>query len=417
MTDSVMATWERTTTPGESGVWIGWLPWAAFAQMLPAMLLMPAVRPLFADRGAPESAMHAFMSLNMLGAALAAPWVARRIDRARSRRALLATLCVLDAVLIALMATPLPIAWILALRTLEGASHVGALSVLMTEAAARAQQRTRSSLMGAMGAGIMAAVAAGSALGALLVHYHWVLPFLLAAVLSLSVGAVASARMTSSQAPERPRRADSPRSSFGDLWVPLGGAFVARFSVGCLVVTFALFAHRVHGLDDRTIGLLFSCMTVTFAALTYPATWLGRRSSTALVLLVGALAYALALALLPLSRPTLLWWAMVVGGAGSAGILGAILCYLGELPKERRAQGMAWFNGLGCLGMLLGPAVAGIVSAALRSADDPSRPYRVVFQVAASSILLWVAVASSWLLSRTRSEVSQRLGARSMHAK
>ena len=41
-----------------------------FVQMLPATLLTPAVRPLFAGlHGGAEGPMHAFMSLNMIGAA------------------------------------------------------------------------------------------------------------------------------------------------------------------------------------------------------------------------------------------------------------------------------------------------------------------------------------------------------------
>ena len=51
-----------------------WLIAAVFLQMLPATLLAPAIRPLFAElHGGAEGPMHAFMSLNMLGAILTTP--------------------------------------------------------------------------------------------------------------------------------------------------------------------------------------------------------------------------------------------------------------------------------------------------------------------------------------------------------
>ncbi|HEX7603260.1 MAG TPA: hypothetical protein VF316_16695, partial [Polyangiaceae bacterium] len=73
------------------------LPLLVFAQMLPATLLTPAIRPLFAALHAgDERGMHAFMAVNMLGGILMAPWLARRADvRARPER-LLAMIAALD---------------------------------------------------------------------------------------------------------------------------------------------------------------------------------------------------------------------------------------------------------------------------------------------------------------------------------
>src|SRR5689334_9882525 len=80
-----------------------WLVAAVFLQMLPATLLAPAIRPLFAEfHGGAEGPMHAFMSLNMLGAILTTPLVARLVSSANANRSArwLMTLAGLDAVLL-----------------------------------------------------------------------------------------------------------------------------------------------------------------------------------------------------------------------------------------------------------------------------------------------------------------------------
>src|SRR5882672_4166931 len=92
-----------------------------FVQMLPATLLTPAVRPLFAGlHGGAEGPMHAFMSLNMIGAAFMAPIVGHLSDRRAWRAGLLGALAAADAILLALLPLPLPVPAVLVLRTLEG---------------------------------------------------------------------------------------------------------------------------------------------------------------------------------------------------------------------------------------------------------------------------------------------------------
>ena len=82
--------------------------------MLPATLLTPAIRPLFASlHGGNEGAMHAFMALNMLGGFLCAPLVAVLATRLASRTTALAMLVGVDAILLSLLALPLPTAIVL----------------------------------------------------------------------------------------------------------------------------------------------------------------------------------------------------------------------------------------------------------------------------------------------------------------
>ena len=115
-----------------------WLIAAVFLQMLPATLLAPAIRPLFAQvHAGAEGPMHAFMSLNMLGGILITPLIARLASSgsAASLGRWVMLLAGLDALLLIAVSMPLATPLVLVLRTIEGAAHLGAASLLLARAA------------------------------------------------------------------------------------------------------------------------------------------------------------------------------------------------------------------------------------------------------------------------------------------
>jgi MFS family permease len=368
------------------------LPLFIFVQMLPVTLLIPTVRPLFAERGDSESVMHAFMSLNMLGAAIAAPLVGRFIDAGNLRRRAIFVLALADALLILSFSASLPAPLLLVFRFLEGAAHISVLTMLMAEAAARAREQNRPKLVGLAGAAIMGAVAFGSAIGAAILSFGPGAVLLTGGLLSLSIALLAPSQMG--------EHIPAPRSKFSelfqagrDLWVSVGAAFVARFAIGCLVVTFALYAHHEHNLSDQEIGVLFSAMTITCFLATYPAARLSDRWSPACVLTLGAGLYAVSLALLVFVGAGQLFALMVAGGLGCAGIFSAALAHAAQRSSAQRGMVMALFNGAGCIGMLLGPPIAGITAAFGKTADDPNRGYEAALLVAAISVAIWFFVS------------------------
>jgi MFS family permease len=356
--------------------------------MLPATLVVPAIRPLFASlHDNNVSAMHAFMSINMAAAVLTAPWIGRLADRtARPGRAI-AVLTLADAVLLAIIAMPLPLPLVLTLRALEGAAHVGASTMLMHEAARRARVAREGKTMGLAGAAIIFAIAAGNALGGATVTLDPFVPFAAAAAIAGAVSLSATRIAPSAAAP--PETA-SASFRWRDVAVPVSAAFIERFAVGCIVVSFALFAHSIHQLSDAQVGMHFFALTFTFGIAVAPLGRLADRISRSALLAAGALLYGtslIAIAFLP--RQALLP-AMIAAGIAAAMMFVPALASVAAGSRHRGAA-MALFNAAGCLGMMLGPIISGIVIAAAR--DVGARAYAAPSIVAGCASLLWVLSA------------------------
>lgn len=387
-----------------------WLIAAVFLQMLPATLLAPAIRPLFAQyHGGNEGPMHAFMSLNMLGAIVTTPLIARLVSAGRDGTPVrwLMALAGFDAILLVVVSLPLAVPLVLGLRILEGAAHLGASTLLLARAAAYKPLVGAGRAMGMAGGAVMLAIAFGSGLGGLLVGVSARLPFFVGASLSALV-AMAAPFLYSSTLPSEPSPAlPARRPSWKDANVlgPLSAAFVERFTVGLIIVTFALFATRAHGLSDRSVGLLYSMLMLPFALLMYPASRLGDRTPRSALLGLGMLLYGAALTSLALAPTALLPLSMSLAGIASSFVYGTVLCYAATLvPSESRGRMMALVNMAGALGMFLGPMCGGILVAMGRGGDDPLTAYRNVFYLAGGVCALWVVLQSRWLASRLHAE-------------
>jgi len=358
-------------------------------QMLPATMLTPAVRPLFASHHAGrEGAMHAFFALAMAGAILGTPLVVRR-------RPPLRALILLDGLLLALLPLPLPTALVLALRFLEGAAHVGTTTCLMALAAEHARREGCTRTIPGAAAAIGVAVALGSAVGGLAVHLGGPrAAFAVGTALLLVVAALAPAQARgTASATLRPSSLDP---------TAFASAFLGRFLVGCLVVTFALFAHRVHRLGDGTIGALFAAVTVPFALASYPLGRIAGRGHADALASYGAIAAGAGLLLLGYCTTALLPLPMVVFGLGGAALFASAV-ERSSTGSGDRARAMGALQVAGCVGMLLGPIVAGVVAALTRSAADAARAPRAVFLLGAGvsvAFALFCQVRARTLLNR-----------------
>lgn len=388
---------------------ISWVIAAVFLQMLPATLVAPAIRPLFASlHGGAEGPMHAFMSLNMLGGILTTPFIARLVSSGRASASWLRGLALLDMALLLAVAMPIATPLVLVLRTIEGAAHLGASTLLLARAASFKPVLGAGRAMGLAGGAVMMAIALGSGLGGLLVAFSPQLPFVVGAALALLAGSVAplvyATRLEETAIKTSTETRPSLRSA--DVWGPLTAVFVERCTVGMIIVTFALFATRVHGFSDRAVGLHYSLLTLPFALLMYPASRLGDFWPRGLLMGAGAIAYGGAIASLALVSGGSLGVSMLMAGVASSLLYGSVLCYAATLVSAAaRPRMMAWVNTAGALGMLVGPALGGIIATVAKSEADPAHAYRFVFLAAGSLAGFWFLLMAPWLFQRIRSEM------------
>lgn len=364
--------------------------------VLAGTMLIPAVRPFFAAvHGGSEGAMHAFFSVNMLGAALGAPLLSSLADRTGQRRRLAVLLGLVDALLLLACALPLPVGLVLGFRFLQGAATVGALSVVMGLAREESSGEGHGGTMGAIGGSVVAAIALGAPLGTLLLKAGPLAPLWASAAVSAVVaGGCLALPEGGAPAPRgRMRRLlqENPALRLPALFV---GA--ERFAVGCFVVTFSLYAHGALGLSDARIGMLFSWFLVPFALASWPMGLLAGRVAREKLLAAGGLVYGLSFLALGQVGAGALAPVLFLAGLASAALYSPSLCLAAELaPPALRGTSMGLLNAAGSVGMMLGTATGGMLSAGLMRADfGRVEASAWVFRLAGAALL--GVLAASW---------------------
>lgn len=342
-----------------------------FCSMVGSTMVIPVVRPLFAalHHGA-EGPTHAFMSVNMLGAAVGAPLLGLAADRWGHRRLLVLVLCLVDGLLLWMCSLPLPLGLVMVARTVQGAANVGNLSILMGALGRIHRKERGNGSVGLLGAATIAAVAAGAPLGTWLMGMGVAVPLQVGAALAVAVGVCAPWFLPAQVAPSSgPRNLPALLRQHRGLRLPAMWMGVERFTVGCFVVTFSLYAHHVLGLDDQRTGTLYSMMLLPFALLTWPMGLLAARAGPRGLLYAGAAVYGAAFLGLALTPPGVFPMLLVCAGVASAALYaGALYAGAQAAPEALRVSAMAVLNAGGTLGMLAGTAGAGVASALMQRA-------------------------------------------------
>lgn len=367
------------------------LPMLAFGNVLAGMLLIPAARPLLAAHfPGSEGALHAFFSVNMLGAALGAPFVSWLADRLGSRRSMAVMLSVLDGSLLLACLLPLPLWAVLALRTLQGAAGVGALSIVMGAARGAGPAAAHGGAMGRMAAAVVAGIALGAPLGTLLLGLGAPWVFAVAALIALGV-ALGCVGLETAAREKTPR---SVRAVAAVVKLPALFVGAERFAVGCFVTTYSLYAHQALGHSDRQVGAGFSVFLLCFALSSWTVGRSAGRLSPSAVLAGGALLFGLGFVSLGFVGEAGLWPTLGLMGFASGGIYTPSLCLASlPVPPAQRSTAMGLLNAAGTLGMMLGTALAGIVSVALmHSGWDRASASSAIFVVA--GLAQWAALAA-----------------------
>jgi MFS family permease len=370
----------------------------ALLMLLPVTLPVPVLRELVADRfGVSELLTSLFMSINMVGAVLAAPLAGALADRFGRRPLWIGAALALDALCFLGLTRDVPFALFLAIRFVEGAAHIFALSLLLGLASGARPPAQRGLVMGATGSGLLLGVASGAPLGGRLGEADPLVPLYLGAAV-VAVAAVLAPlllRETEGRETERPGFGEIARLVRASpiVAIPLLFSFADRFSVGFFTSTFPLFLRGVHELPPTRIGLLIAIFMLPFAALSFPFGIVSQRTSRALLMCGGSFVYGCLVASLGLWPTAALVPVMLVTGTAAAVMFVPSLLLTNEaLPDSVGTTAMGAFNAAGSLGFIVGPVTGGLVSQTVADSWGWPAGYAAAFAVAGSfEILLGAA--------------------------
>jgi MFS family permease len=379
----------------------------AAAVMLPVTLPVPVLRELVQRRfEVSELATSLFMSINMVGAALAAPLAGAFADRFGRRRELVVGALLADALAFAALRAPVGFPLFLAIRFLEGCAHIAALSLLLATASHARPEAQRGRTLGLVGGGMMLGVALGAPLGGWLGRADPLRPLLAAAALALAASVLAALGLREAGGSgRRPPLRELVRTvrAHGALAVPLAYSFVDRFTVGFFTTTLSLFLSRIHTLSPARIGLLITGFMIPFALLSYPFGRIAERRSRVALVCGGSTLYGLGTASLTLWPAGALPAVMPAVGIFAAVMFVPSLLLTVELaPAAVRSTAIGAFNAAGSLGFILGPLAGGLVSESVAASSGWQAGYTAAFAVAGASELLCVAATLPWLLRLAR---------------
>ena len=382
-----------------------------FVSMVPVTLLVAPLKELVGDRfGASPFWTHSFMSMNMIGAIMAAPLIGRWSDTRGRRARVAAWALVADAVLLAGMSFAPNLIILLALRCFEGVAHILAISTLMATAAGWAGEGKRGRTMGIIGAAMMFGTACGTRMGGAVWRHmgDWTFCFAGAVSLIAAIGVL----LTVAESSEDRRERSKSRSILSllrqkrELIVPYLYTFVDRFCVGVVISTFVLFLAEVHDIAPKQRGSLLAMFLVPFALLVYPAGRLVDRVGRAWPIALGSMLFGLVFAAYGVVEPVRLGWLMLASGVVSAAMFAPSLALCADLaPQDQRGAAFTGFNAAGSLGMLMGPIVSGAFFTVTAARLPMENAYAVTFIATGCAQFRCAALTLPLLLRLSRNGV------------
>jgi len=379
--------------------------------LIPVTLPVAVLRELVQERfGVSELLTSLFMSINMIGAALAAPLAGALADRFGRRKPMVVLALLADALCFWALTRAEAFPVFLLLRFCEGAAHIFALSLLLAIASQSVDPARRGRVMGMVGAGIMLGVALGAPLGGVLGRANALRPLLYGAGLALVAALVAAAALrdpaaAGDSAERRPglREIAAAVRRSPALAIPLVFAFADRFTVGFFTTTLSLYLRGIHELTPPRIGMLIAIFMLPFALLSFPFGLLSERWSRVSMMCGGSAIYGVLTASLGWWSPELLIVLMAgLGISAAVMFVPSMLMAIELTPGEIRSTAMGAFNTAGSLGFIVGPITGGFVTQLVAGHWSWLAGYRVAFAVAGFSQLLCVAIALPALLRLAR---------------
>lgn len=376
-----------------------------FLALVPVTLLVPGLDELVAGRhGGSEEAAHAFMTVNMLTGLIAVPLLMRRLRAIRDLRPWLVAFFVLDAAAFAGMGLAGSLGSLMAFRALDGAVHLPAVTLLMV-AANRSGGERRGRAMGALASALMLGITVGSPLGGWLVQRD---PLAVYAAGAAGFALAALLVLASAPTPAPPAGATGRRYGWQwrrlEAWVPLGYAFMDRFSIGIFVSTFTLFLAREHTVSPGTRGWLIALFMIPFATLSYPVGRLAERIGWFPLLVGGNVAFGLIYGAYGVTPAALLPLSMVLSGVAAACLFTPSLLLVSDLVRRGHGEGLfGTFQVAGSFGFLVGPIAGGVTVALTGAGGRPA--YEAIF-AAVGALEVALAGATVMVLRKSRAQIA-----------
>jgi len=371
----------------------------ALLTLVPVTLPVPVLRELVLERfSVSELATSAFMSINMVGAILAAPVAGALSDRFGRRRPLVIAALLVDALCFVGLTLPVSFSAFMAIRFIEGCAHIFALSLILAHASALAPEGRRGRVMGVVGAGLLLGVALGAPVGGIIGRGGPTVVLEAGAVVVVvaAVFAAIAMRGPSGDSKHAPgwREITAMMRARPLVLVPLIFAFIDRFTVGFFTTTFSLYLKRIHDLPSAKVGLSIAAFMLPFALLSYPFGRLSERVSPVKLLAGGSLGYGVMTA-------TLGYWPVeglvilmpMLGVMAAVMFVPSMLLTVEATDARARATALGAFNAAGSLGFIVGPLTGGAVSQWVASTQGWEAGYRAAFGVAGVSEVLCVLLA------------------------
>lgn len=367
--------------------------------LIPVTLLVPGLRELVqVQHGGSVAAAHAFMTVNMLSGIMAVPLVMKWQRKAGALRIWVSSLLALDALVFLGMRSAPTLSTLFALRIIDGALHLPAITLLMVAANRLAGPRRGASL-GLLGSSLMIGVAIGSPLGGRLVDRSPSLVYLVGAIAFTLAALIAFGIALPREEQTRiPSRRYAWNTGFQLAWVPLTYAFMDRFVIGVFVSTFTLFLGDVHHATGAQRGLLMALFLVPFALLCWPAGRLADRIGWYRPLVISNILFGAVFAMYARVPLPMLPALMVLSGVLSALMFAPNLLLTSEVARRAGDGVFGAFQIAGSVGFLVGPALGGVLVSVLHD-ETGAVDYDHIFLLI-GSLECVLALTSAFALGR-----------------
>lgn len=298
-----------------------------FLGALPDGTIAPLLHDLFVERyGVSAAAAHWFMAVNLIGALIALPLLAR-VRRVLPPSAMLAAAAACSALFLAAMALPIGFGWSLVLRIAEGAADLAMLAILFDLLSKAGAQRTRGARFGIAGTVLLLGVACGVIIGGGIARFSPAFVFCFGAAACLVVAAFALTRsawfdgLVRSCPVVSEGGAIEASPSRSPLWPVMLMVGTDRAVAGVVATTLLLyFAHALEMAPAMRGGLLGGAILL-LALGAWPAGLLADRLGHLRLRTLAAITYAASIMAIPFIA------ASQAGEAWPVGLMIAMACF------------------------------------------------------------------------------------------